>query len=77
MGIQANEDRIEKSLYESLMLVTCLNSKIGYHMASEVAKSAHKGTALKQLALDLGAWTNDEVCITLLFASGWVGWTDE
>ena len=75
MGIQANEDRIEKLLHESLMLVTCLNSKIGYYMASKVAKNAHKGTILKQLALELGAWTSDEVRITLLFRE-WVGGLD-
>jgi len=61
VGIQANEDRIEKLLHESLMLVTCLNSKIGYDMASKVAKNAHKkGTTLKQSALELGALTSDE-----------------
>ncbi|CUS15461.1 unnamed protein product [Tuber aestivum] len=61
VGIQANEDKIEKLLHESLMLVTCLNSKIGYDMASKVAKNAHKkGTTLKQSALELGALTSDE-----------------
>jgi fumarate hydratase class II len=60
-GIQANEDRINKLLHESLMLVTCLNSKIGYDMASKVAKNAHKkGTTLKQSALELGALTEEE-----------------
>jgi fumarate hydratase class II len=43
------------------MLVTCLNSKIGYDMASKVAKNAHnKGTTLRESALELGALTGDE-----------------
>ncbi|KAI5844760.1 L-Aspartase-like protein [Tricharina praecox] len=61
VGIQANEDNINKLLHESLMLVTCLNSKIGYDMASKVAKNAHKkGTTLKQSALELEALTEAE-----------------
>ncbi|KAK6348746.1 fumarase fum1 [Orbilia blumenaviensis] len=60
-GIQANEDRISKLLNESLMLVTCLNSKIGYDMASKVAKNAHKkGLTLKQSCLELEALTEQE-----------------
>jgi len=56
------------------MLVTCLNSKIGYDMASKVAKNAHKkGTTLKQSALELGALTSDEVRITLL-SREWMVW---
>lgn len=43
------------------MLVTCLNPKIGYDMASKVAKNAHKkGLTLKESALELGALTSDE-----------------
>lgn len=46
---------------QSLMLVTCLNPKIGYDMASKVAKNAHKkGLTLKQSALELGALTEAE-----------------
>ena len=49
------------------MLVTCLDSKIGYDMASKVVKNAHeKGTTLEQSALELGPSTIDEVRITLL-----------
>jgi len=60
-GIQANEEKIGKLLHESLMLVTCLNSKIGYDMASKVAKNAHKkGLTLKQSTLELGALTEQE-----------------
>jgi fumarate hydratase class II len=46
---------------DSLMLVTCLNSKIGYDMASKVAKNAHKkGTTLRESALELKALTGDQ-----------------
>ena len=46
---------------ESLMLVTCLNSKIGYDLASKVAKNAHKkGTTLRESAVELGALTTQE-----------------
>ncbi|KAI5816364.1 fumarate hydratase class II [Pyronema omphalodes] len=61
VGIEANEEKINKLLHESLMLVTCLNSKIGYDMASKVAKNAHKkGLTLKQSALELQALTSEE-----------------
>ena len=54
-GIQANEDRIEKLMRESLMLVTALAPEIGYDNATKVAKSAHKnGTTLKEEAINLG-----------------------
>ena len=44
-----------------LMLVTCLNPKIGYDMASKVAKNAHKkGLTLKQSAMELKALTEEE-----------------
>lgn len=60
-GLRANEDKIASIMKESLMLVTCLNPKIGYDMASKVAKNAHKkGLTLKQSALELGALTEDE-----------------
>ena len=44
-----------------LMLVTCLNPKIGYDMASKVAKNAHKkGQTLKESAMELDALTESE-----------------
>eukprot|EP00268_Persea_americana_P032061 TRINITY_DN3138_c0_g1_i2.p1 TRINITY_DN3138_c0_g1~~TRINITY_DN3138_c0_g1_i2.p1 ORF type:complete len:489 (-),score=103.72 TRINITY_DN3138_c0_g1_i2:459-1925(-) len=53
-GIKANRERISKLLHESLMLVTCLNPKIGYDNAAACAKKAHKeGTTLKEAALSL------------------------
>lgn len=61
-GIVANEDKISKLLNESLMLVTCLNSKIGYDMASKVAKNAHKkNLTLKESAMELKALSEEDV----------------
>ncbi|KAL0635392.1 fumarase fum1 [Maublancomyces gigas] len=61
VGIKANEQQIDKLLHESLMLVTCLNSKIGYDSASKVAKNAHKkGITLKASTLELGVLTGTE-----------------
>ena len=54
-GIEANEDRIEKLMRESLMLVTALAPEIGYDNATKVAKTAHRnGTTLKEEAINLG-----------------------
>ncbi|MBK8625098.1 MAG: class II fumarate hydratase [Saprospiraceae bacterium] len=61
VGIEANLTRIKFNLDNSLMLVTALNTKIGYDKAAEIAKKAHKeGTTLKQAALDLNYLTSDE-----------------
>lgn len=60
-GITANTDKIEKTLHESLMLVTALNSKIGYDAASKIAKNAHKkGLTLKESATQLGLVTPEQ-----------------
>ncbi|MGR3363509.1 MAG: class II fumarate hydratase, partial [Maritimibacter harenae] len=54
-GLEANKDRIEKLMRESLMLVTALAPEIGYDNATKVAKTAHKnGTTLKEEAIALG-----------------------
>ncbi len=54
IGIEPNLQRIKYNLDNSLMLVTALNTKIGYDKAAEIAKKAHKeGTTLKQAAMDL------------------------
>ncbi|KAG4033657.1 hypothetical protein MFRU_004g01610 [Monilinia fructicola] len=61
VGLQANEDKIKSILKESLMLVTCLNPKIGYDMASKVAKNAHKkGLTLKESAMELKALSEED-----------------
>merc|ERR1712214_188623 len=60
-GIQADRERIDKLLNESLMLVTALNPHIGYDKAAAIAKTAHKnGTTLKQEAIALGHLTEDQ-----------------
>lgn len=61
VGIEANLQRIKYNLDNSLMLVTALNTKIGYDKAAEIAKKAHKeGLTLKEAALNLGYLTSDE-----------------
>ncbi|SZF05505.1 unnamed protein product [Blumeria hordei] len=60
-GLVANEKKIATILQESLMLVTCLNPKIGYDMASKVAKNAHKkGLTLKESAMELQALSEED-----------------
>jgi len=60
-GIEARTDRIEKLLYDSLMLVTALNPHIGYDNAAKVAKKAHaENTTLKQAAISLGLLTAEQ-----------------
>ncbi|HRG33251.1 MAG: class II fumarate hydratase [Saprospiraceae bacterium] len=55
IGIEPLYDNIKSNLDNSLMLVTALNTKIGYYKAAEIAQTAHKsGKTLKQTALDLG-----------------------
>jgi fumarate hydratase class II len=60
-GIEANHPRIQELLNNSLMLVTALNTKIGYYKAAEIANTAHlNGTTLKHEALRLGYVTEAE-----------------
>ncbi|MAZ29539.1 MAG: fumarate hydratase, class II [Cytophagaceae bacterium] len=60
-GIEPNHDRIKQQLDNSLMLVTALNTKIGYYKAAEIANTAHKnGTTLKEEAVNLGYLTAQE-----------------
>jgi fumarate hydratase class II len=60
-GIEPNHANIEKLLNNSLMLVTALNTKIGYYKAAEIANTAHKnGTTLKEEAINLGYVTAEE-----------------
>jgi fumarate hydratase class II len=61
VGITPNYKAIENHLNNSLMLVTALNTKIGYEKAAKIAKSAHEnGTTLKQEAIQLGYLTAEE-----------------
>ena len=54
-GIEPNNGRIQELLNNSLMLVTALNTKIGYYKAAEIANTAHQnGTTLKEEAIRLG-----------------------
>jgi len=68
-GIEPNHKRIKELVDNSLMLVTALNTKIGYYKAAEIAQTAHKnGTTLKEEAVRLGyvspenfdKWVNPE-----------------
>ena len=61
VGIEPNKDRIEENLNNSLMLVTALNTHIGYEKAAEIAKKAHtEGSTLKVAALSLKYLTEEE-----------------
>ena len=60
-GIEPIEKNIKEHVNNSLMLVTALNTKIGYYKAAEIAQKAHKeGTTLKEMAVKLGYVTPEE-----------------
>lgn len=60
-GLVVNEGRMAELLEQSLMLVTALNTHIGYDKGAEIAKKAfNEGTTLKEAALSLGYVTSDE-----------------
>ena len=60
-GIEPIAANIKKHVDNSLMLVTSLNTKIGYYKAAEIAQKAHKeGTTLKEMAIKLGYLTAKE-----------------
>ncbi len=60
-GIEANNERILELVNNSLMLVTALNTKIGYYKAAEIANKAHKeGLSLKEASISLGYLTEKE-----------------
>lgn len=60
-GIEPNYKRIKELVDNSLMLVTALNTKIGYYKAAEIAQTAHKnGTTLKEEAVRLGYVTPED-----------------
>jgi fumarate hydratase class II len=61
VGIEPIEANIKKHVDNSLMLVTALNTKIGYYKAAEIAQKAHKeGTTLKEMAIKLGYVTSEQ-----------------
>lgn len=61
VGLEPIAANIKKHVDNSLMLVTALNTKIGYYKAAEIAQKAHKqGTTLKEMAIQLGYLTAEE-----------------
>ncbi|MFW2135034.1 class II fumarate hydratase [Chryseobacterium sp. TY4] len=61
VGIEPNLPRIKEVVDKSLMLVTALNTHIGYENAAKIAKTAHKnGTTLKEEAVNLGLVTPEQ-----------------
>jgi len=61
VGIEPNYANLKNNLDNSLMLVTALNTKIGYEKAAKIAKTAHQnGTTLKEEAINLGFLTTEE-----------------
>jgi fumarate hydratase class II len=61
VGIEPIQANIDHNLHNSLMLVTALNTKIGYYKAAEIAQTAHKnGSTLKETAIQLGYLTAEE-----------------
>jgi fumarate hydratase class II len=61
IGLAPIKENIDAHLHNSLMLVTSLNTKIGYYKAAEIAQTAHKqGKTLKQTAIDLGYVTSEQ-----------------
>jgi len=61
VGIEPNQEVIDRHLNNSLMLVTALNTKIGYEKAAKIAKTAYEnGTTLKEEAVNLGFLSEEE-----------------
>ena len=61
VGIEPNHTRIKELLDKSLMLVTALNTHIGYKKTAKIAKTAHKNdTTLKEEAINLGLLTAEQ-----------------
>ena len=61
IGIEANEPFIKRNLENSLMLVTALNTHIGYENAAKIAKKAHtEGTTLREAAISLDLLTSEQ-----------------
>ncbi|MFL0163043.1 class II fumarate hydratase [Aquirufa salirivi] len=61
VGIEPLKENIQKHVNNSLMLVTALNTKIGYYKSAEIAQTAHKnGSTLKETAISLGYVSAEE-----------------
>jgi fumarate hydratase class II len=61
VGIEPQHENIKKNLENSLMLVTALNTHIGYENAAKIAKKAHaEGLTLRESALELGLLTEEQ-----------------
>ncbi len=61
VGIEPNYERIKELVDNSLMLVTALNTKIGYYKAAEIAQTAHRNNStLKETAIALGYLTAEQ-----------------
>jgi fumarate hydratase class II len=61
VGIEPIEANIRRHVENSLMLVTSLNTRIGYYKAAEIAQKAHReGTTLKEMAVRLGYVTPEQ-----------------
>lgn len=60
-GIEPNHTRIQQLVEQSLMLVTALNTHIGYENAAKIAKKAHKeNKTLREAAVELGLLTSEQ-----------------
>ena len=61
VGIRPNKERIDFNLHNSLMLVTALNTHVGYDNAAKIAKKAYaEGKTLKEAAVSLGLLTPEQ-----------------
>ena len=61
IGIEPNQEVIQRHLENSLMLVTALNTHIGYEKAAKIAKTAHKeNKTLREVAVELGYLTSEQ-----------------
>ncbi len=70
VGIKPLEENIKKHVDNSLMLVTALNTKIGYYKAAEIAQTAHReNTTLKEMAVKLGYISAEEFDETVVPAN--------
>ena len=60
MGIEPNFQKIKENLNNSLMLITCLNNKLGYEKCAQIAKNIYNNSTLKEESIKLGYLTDKE-----------------